>query len=64
MTEAEQAAFYQMTTRAALGQKAGVITLQPAPTNVTDMRTGKAWYPPGSLARALSERPRAEATEA
>jgi hypothetical protein len=42
--------------RRALGvANSGLITLVPKPTNITDLRTGKAWYPPGSLARSLQK---------
>jgi hypothetical protein len=39
--------------RALMGQRSGPITLVPAPTNVTDLRTRKPYYPPGCLARSL-----------
>lgn len=47
--------FYDAMRFAALGAQSGMIRLTPKPTNVTDLRTGRAWYPPGSLARALQD---------
>jgi hypothetical protein len=41
--------------RRALGiANTGMVTLTPAPTNVVDLKSGKPWYPPGSLARSLA----------
>jgi hypothetical protein len=39
--------------RAVMGPQSGPITLVATPTNVTDLRTRKPYYPPGSLARSL-----------